>query len=88
MADMIETRIRKDVQVRIVKEEGYYAGYIYNNQRDLKETDEYIMLNIELEPGWNKVTESTYTRKGCKKEVLNWLKYYTIEEYKIVLEKK
>lgn len=88
MTEFSETRIRKDIQVRIVQDRGYYIGYIYNNQKDLKETDEYILLDRELEPGWNQVTEMTFTRKGCKREVLGWLKRHTIEEYVIVLEKK
>lgn len=84
---MVETKIRKDIEVRIICEKGEYIGYIYNNQLELKETDEYILLNAELEPGWIKVTHECFTRNGCKKEILRWIKYHTIEEYRIKLEK-
>ena len=71
---MVETKIRKDIEVRIICEKGEYIGYIYNNQLELKENDEYILLNAELEPGWNKVTYECFTRKGCKKKYLDGLK--------------
>lgn len=84
---MTETKIRKDIEVRVIPEKGYYSGYLYNNQLELKETDEYILLNVELESGWNRVTDTCFTRKGCKRSVLSWIKCHTIEEYKIKLEK-
>lgn len=84
---MIETKVRQNIEVRVIQEKGYYDGYIYNNQLELKENDEYILLNVELEPGWNKVVEGTFTQKGCKRELLNWVKRHTIKEYVIKLEK-
>lgn len=85
MLNMMETRIGKDIKIRIQIEKGYYSGYIYNNGYELKETDEYIMLNIELGPGWNKVVDDAITRIGCKRAILNWLKRHTINEYNITV---
>ena len=65
-----------------------YSGYIYNTQYELKENDEYILIDRELCNGWNRVAKSCCTKLGCKKAVINWVKNHTIKEYNVTLEAK
>lgn len=86
---MEESRISKNVKTRVVpNNNGYYEGYVYKEPMEEKESDDNIILNVKLEPGWNKVTMRCMTRKGCRSELKNWIKSHTIDELTIKMEKR
>ena len=88
MGAVEKARISTNIKIRVLLEQEGYSGYIYNTQHELKEGDDYILIDAELDDGWNKVVKFCWTKIGCRNSVLNWVKTHTIKEYNVTLEVK
>lgn len=86
---MKETRISKNLSIRVVPtSNGFYIGYIYKDPLLVKDDKNTMLLNAELEDGWNQITETCFTRNGCKRAAKSWVKQHIIDELDIRLEKR
>ena len=70
------------VRIQMTSKGGFYYGQVYVPET-IDDKNFLYYMNCDLEPGWNTITDTCFTKWGCKMSIRAWKKRHFIEVYEM-----
>lgn len=71
------------ITVRIQKNrDGFYYGQVYMPEI-IDDKNLLYYMNCSFAPGWHTITDTCFTKWGCRMDIKSWKKQHFIEVYEM-----